>query len=138
MSESDHTDKAVALFARFAERHRLRYEIEDDVPVEVLWTFPVQEGLIHSLVLGLQNGDELNFGVSDFWSYFFPFEENAEGFERILDAWMAGEARVAVTGRWGRVLQLRDDGKWRSVYFANRLMPLWRKPLRTIENRPRS
>ena len=86
--------------------------------------------------LGLQNGDELNLGVSDFWSYFFPFEEVAAEFERILDAWVTGEARVAITGPWGRVLQLREGGRWKSVYGDNRILPVWREPKHTVQNRP--
>jgi hypothetical protein len=43
----------------------------------------------------LQNNDELNFGVSGFWSYFFPFPKVAVKFEEILDAWIEGRARIA-------------------------------------------
>lgn len=136
MSGNDYTREAEALFTRFAERHQLSYEIEHDAPVELLWTFPVQVRLAFPIILGLQNCDELNFGVSDFWSYFFPFEKAAAQFERILDAWVTGEARVAVTGSRGRVLQLWEKGRWRSVYGANRILPVWRRPKRTIENRP--
>ncbi len=132
----DYTEQAEALFTRFAQRHGLSYEVETDVPMEVCWILPAQEKLSLPLTLGLQNLDELNFGVSDFWSYFFPFERAAERFERILDAWVSGEARVAVTGPWGRVLQLWEDGRWKSVYGANRMFPVWRTPKRTVQNRP--
>ncbi|MDP2046859.1 MAG: Sua5/YciO/YrdC/YwlC family protein [Deltaproteobacteria bacterium] len=37
------------------------------------------------LTLGLQNSDELNFGVADFWSYFFPFDDVAREFGDHLD-----------------------------------------------------
>lgn len=124
------------MFARFAERHGLRYEVDHSAPVEVLWSFPVQNGVTLPIVLGLQNGDELSFGVSDFWSYFFPFEKAAARFEQTLEAWIVGEARIAVTGPCGRVLQVWEDGRWRSVYSANRVLPVWRTPRRTIENRP--
>ena len=136
MSGGDCTKEATALFKRFAGRHGLHYEVERDAPVEVLWNFPVQDGVTLPIVLGLQNGDELNFGVSDFWSYFFPFEQTAERFEQALDAWIGGEARIAVTGPWGRVLQVWESGRWRPVYHANRVLPIWRRPKRTIENRP--
>lgn len=59
-------EQATALFTRFAERHRLTYEVEPDAPIEVLWTFPRQDGLSMPVTLGLQNIDELNFGVADF------------------------------------------------------------------------
>ncbi len=136
MGGGDCTEEATALFTRFAGRHGLHFEVEHDAPVEVLWNFPVQNGVTLPIVLGLQNGDELNFGVADFWSYFFPFETAAEQFEQALDAWITGDARVAVTGPWGRVLQVREKGRWRSIYGANRLLPVWREPRRTIENRP--
>ena len=133
----DFTDEAEALFTRFADRHGLIHEVDTGVPMEVCWTFPVQQNLTHPLTLGLQNGDELNFGVSDFWSYFFPFDTVSTSFEAILDAWVSGNARVAITGPWGRVLQVWEGGRWSSVYRANRLLPIWRKPKRTIENRSR-
>jgi hypothetical protein len=131
----DYTQEAEALFARFADRHGLNHEVDADVPMEVCWTFPVQEKLTHPITLGLQNGDELNFGVSDFWSFFFPFETVSGRFESILDAWVIGEARVAVTGPFGRVLQLLEGDRWTSVYRANRMLPIWRTPKRVIENR---
>lgn len=138
MSECDYTNEATKLFTRFAERHDLCYDMDTEAPIELLWTFPVQEGLTFPITLGLQNGDEINFGVSDFWSYFFPFEDTAQQVERVLDAWMIGEARIAITGPWGRVLQLWDHGRWTTVYRANRYLPLWRKPKRTLENMPLS
>lgn len=131
-----HIEEAEALFGRFAERHRLRYEAATDRPVEVLWTFPTQERLSLAVTLGLQNGDELNFGVSDFWSYFFPFRKVADEFERILDAAVLGEARIAITGPWGRVLQIQKGHRWKSVYGAIRILPVWRTPQQIIENRP--
>jgi hypothetical protein len=112
----DHTPAAEALFRRFAERHGLRWTVLE-APVEVLWEFPAQPGLAHAIVLGLQNDDELNFGVGFFWSCFFPFEAQAAGFEATLDAWMRGDARV-VRRRWDDVLELREDGGWRRIYSA--------------------
>jgi len=82
-----YTDEATALFSRFAKRHGLHH-LEIDAPVEVLWEFPIQTGLSLPLTLGLQNNDELNFGVPGFWSYFFPFPRIAEEFESCLDAWL--------------------------------------------------
>ncbi len=131
----DYTHEAEALFQRFADRHSLTYMIEV-APMEVCWTFPEQRKLSLSVTLGLQNLDELNFGVSDFWSYFFRFERVADQFERILDAWVGGDARVAVIGPIGRILQVRDGRRWKSVYHANRFLPIWRPALRTVRNDP--
>ena len=137
MGKRDHTREAEALFQRFAERHDLSYIIEA-APIEVCWTFPEQSKLSLPVTLCLQSGDELNFGVADFWSYFFPFQDVAEEFECILNAWVRGEARVAILGPVARVLQVRDEGRWKSVYHANRLLPIWRPPIRTIRNHPSS
>ena len=136
MAIEGYTSEATRLFERFAQRHGFRYEVERNAPIDLLWTFPTQDGLVHPIVLGLQNRDELNFGVDDFWSYFFPFQASAARFERIINAWVIGEARVAVTGRKGRVLQLWDDEKWLTVYSANRLLPYSGEPNQTVENRP--
>lgn len=138
MSRTDCTAEAEALFRHFAERHGLSFEVETGVPMELCWTFPEQARLSLPLTLGLQNVDELNFGVGDFWSYFFPFKEVADQFERILDAWVKGEARVAIVGRKGRILQIRDGKRWKSVYHANRLLPIWRPVLQTVQNEPSS
>jgi hypothetical protein len=137
MARRDYTAEAEALFGRFAERHGLTYDVETGVPMEVCWTFPVQPKLSMPLTLGLQNCDELNFGVSDFWSYFFPFQNVANEFERILDAWVAGEARVAITGVRSRLLQVREGARWKTVYGANGcLFPFRWKPFRLVRNEP--
>lgn len=89
------------------------------------------------ITLGLQNEDEMNFGVSDFWSYFFPFEDVVEDFERILDAWMRGEARVAKTGWRSRMLQVRKGERWETVYGANGcLFPFRWTPFSFVANEP--
>ncbi len=131
---TDYSEEAAALFARFAERHRLVYSVEPDAPIEVLWEFPEQQGLSFPVTLGLQNGDELNFGVADFWSSFFPFERSASTFERALDAWVAGDARIVRVALGGRALQLCDGGQWKTIYRANCLLPVPRNPKRTITN----
>jgi hypothetical protein len=102
----------------------------------VLWTFPAQNRLYHPLTLGLQNLDELNFGVSDFWSYFFPFDRAIAEFERLLDAWVSGQARILVTGRRGRVLQRLDGDEWTTVYQAGRILPFRGVPKIVIQNEP--
>jgi len=139
MERRDYTAKAEALFRRFAERHALSYSITPDAPIEVLWTFPEQPKLTMPLTLGLQNGDELNFGVGDFWSYFFPFDAVEEKFERALDAWVCGDARIAIGRGWGRKLQVREGKEWTTTYGANGcLLPLPFKPVRFLTNRPAS
>lgn len=134
----DYTREAEALFSRFAERHGLSFEVDTLAEMEVCWTFPKQNKLSMPLILGLQNGDELNFGVGDFWSYFFPYERVAQRFERILDAWVAGEARVAIMRGQGRLLQIREGDDWKAAYGANGcLFPFRRWPRGFVQNDPK-
>jgi hypothetical protein len=119
MVNADRTAKAERLFQEFAKRHGLRFEPDAEAPIEVCWTFPVQPGLSIPITLGLQNLDELNFGVGEFWSYFFPFDDVAARFEELIDAWTEGDARVAMTGRSSGWLQIRDGASWKTVYSAN-------------------
>ena len=135
METRDYTREPEALFHCFADRHGLFYRVEAE-PMEVCWTFPEQPKLSLPVTLGLQNSDELNFGVDDFWSYFFPFERVEGKFERILDAWVRGDARVAIVGPIARILQVRNGWRWKSVYHANRFLPIWRPAFRTIRNDP--
>ena len=132
----DCTDEATALFTRFVERHGFTHEVDDQAPVEVMWHIPTQKGLSLPLTLGLQNWDELNLGVDDFWSYFFPFDEVAADFDHVLDKWVAGDARVGITGKRGRVLQVRDGEEWRTVYRVNGLPFLRPKPRSFVYNDP--
>ena len=136
MQEKYIVENAKALFLRFARRHGLSYDIVGNEPMEILWAFPAQDKLALPITIGLQNRDALNFGVSDFWSHFYPFEAAAGPFESLLDSWVVGDARIAVTGPMGRVLQLWGEGRWTSIYRANRFLPFSGKPKRTIENRP--
>jgi len=127
----DYTPEAEVLFARFASKHGLIYEVETGMPM-VCWTFPAQPKLSMPLTLGLQNNDELNFGVWDFWSYFFPFEKIEQEFERILDAWVAGDGRVLVLRGRARLLQVRERENWKTVYRADGVLFLSRRFPRAI------
>ena len=129
----DYTQEAKVLFAAFADRYGLIYDVDEAAPVEVCWRFPVQEHLSVPITLALQNGDEINFCVAEFWSYFFPFPKVAGEFDGILDAWAAGKARV-VTGIWGSSLQVFDAGHWKTVYRAGRFFPAWGRRERLVQN----
>ena len=130
----DFTEEAAALFARFAERYGLQSESDASAPVEVLWRFPQQARLAHPIVLALQNGDELNFGVGEFWSYFFPFDQKVEEFETIINSWVDGNARVTQTSPWAYTLQVKDERGWTDAYSAGQVFPkLRRRPTLTNE-----
>jgi hypothetical protein len=134
MKHGDYTKEAIKLFERFAAKHQLVYEIEDQTEVDLLWSFRVQAKLSRPIMLGLQNGDELNFGVERFWSYFFPFEDVAQRFELILDSWVEGRARIGIVGMGGRILQHKENDIWQIAYSAGIFLPTWRKPKRYFYN----
>jgi hypothetical protein len=95
-----------------------------DAPVEVLWEFPIQPGLHHPIVLCLQNNDELSFGVNEFWTYLFPFPDKSAFFERIIDAWVEGRARIVPHPGWllqTLELQILENGVWAEAYSARSL-----------------
>ena len=92
------TADAEELFSRFAGRHQLSYRVVTDAPIEVCWRFPEQSALRLPITLALQNIDELNFGVGNFWSYFFPYPRVSANFEATLDAWVEGRARIILGG----------------------------------------
>ena len=131
----DCTRPAQAIFADFAARHDLAFTAAVGTPMELLWDFPEQPGLAHPITLCLSNGDELSFGVGDFWSYFFPFADVKDLFEAVLDAWMEGRARIAVYRGRKRTLEMREGEGWRVAYTANP-NPLRRQPVRYLINRP--
>ena len=134
-AQRDFTVEATALFARFATTHGLNHAMVD-APVEVLWEFPVQAKLSHRIVLGLQNNDELNFGVGNFWSYFFPFADKESEFEYLINSWIEGKARIVP--KPGLIVQrfelqvLERDG-WRVAYDAGSLS-LQKPPLVVLAN----
>ena len=128
----DYTPQATTLFSRFAERHGLAYQAVD-APVEILWEFPEQVGLSLPMTLGLQNNDELYFGVPGFWSYFFPFPKVASEFEQVLDAWVEGRARIARRGLTSRLQVPIGNGTWSTVYTARGHLT-WDHPSEFIQN----
>lgn len=123
----DYSPEAEALFGRLAQRHGLRFEVDTTAPMEVFWTFPEQDRLSLPVVLALQNNDELNFGVGDFWSYFFPFDKVAEEFEGAINAWVVGRARIAGISPWTDALQVKCDETWQTVYRATGLLPRFKR-----------
>ena len=133
------TDEAVDLFTRFSLRYGLSYDVVD-APIEVCWKFPVQEKLIYPLTLGLQNLDELNFGLPGFWSFVFPFPDVAKKFENWIDAWAVGEARVVHRRRLLKFssvskLEVFTAGDWSAVAEYRALGGIsWPHPNFVIQN----
>jgi hypothetical protein len=129
--------EATALFAGFAQRHGLTYIEERDAPIEVLWRFPVQTKLSHKIALGLQNNDELNLGVCEFWSFLFPFPKVSGDFAQMIDAWVEGRARIVRRQRFLRPLstsrfEIHDGKEWRVAY--RQYGGGWSRPESIIQN----
>lgn len=117
---TNHKLDAERLFTDFAKRHSLNIIKEDSDEMEVLFIVPIQDRISFELVLGLQNGDEINIGINEFWSYFFPFASVETHVARILNGLATGDIRMATYRQLGRDIS-RDleeltTGVWTRVY----------------------
>lgn len=119
---TDNAGDAEALFRDLARRHSLAIEKVDEPNVELLMRVPPQPGLSFELTLGLHNGDELNIGIGEFWSEFFPYQNKRQLVSDALDALVAGDCRLAIHTQLGgvvkRVLEQRVNGVWQPIYTA--------------------
>jgi hypothetical protein len=129
MKTGDNTSAAIELFARFAARHGLTYNVRD-TPPDPYWLFPVQPGVSLPFGLGLRGRDELNLEVEDFDTYIFPFESEQSYFEKIIDSWVRGEARIVekyTVFRRTLELQLLESGRWVLGYGGVRTFGIFPK-----------
>jgi hypothetical protein len=121
----DYTADAEKLFRDFAARHSFLIEKLDNPNVELLMRIPIQSGISFELILGLQNEDELNIGIGEFWSYFFPFEHVRKQVDAALDGIASGECRIATHRQFGRSVKIelerRSGSTWVLIYSANKL-----------------
>ena len=69
-------------------------------------TIPAQPGLDFDIVLGLQNRDELNIGVGNFWSYFFPVEGGLDHVVEIIRALVTGSGWLKEFRQFGRLVKI--------------------------------
>ena len=125
-----------AAFAEFARRHRLHLRWRDDVPLEVVCTFPVQPGLSLEVSLGLEKGTIHCWGEG--WDLpaadlHHPDSGLPGDLEEALDALVEGWGRVLIrtaykasTPFWVS-LQVCRDGRWRTIRRRTGLPfpPLW-------------
>lgn len=136
---------ARAAFIDLAQRHHLDLQWPDDVPYEVVCTFPVQEGLSLAITLALEKGSVHCWG--DGWTLDGATPgspdvglpaELVEG----LDALIGGSGRLLVrtayrdTSPFWTSLQVQRNGRWRTVrnQWDIPILPLWRRTI--IENEP--
>ena len=103
------------IFARFPNLQVI--ENKDD-PVEISYTFPVQEGLKYKVWLCLQNNDELHLGVENFWVSWFScaYEEVVQKYEDAVIKFLSGENRIVEYYNGKRcakaILQRFENGEW--------------------------
>ena len=64
--------------------------------VELSIDIPVQPGLTYAVHLNLQNGDELHFGVGNFWLEWFPCTDpsRVEAYIDAVSGYLSGRYRI--------------------------------------------
>lgn len=133
-------DDAETLFRAFASRHGLLIEKVEQKQVELLMTIPKQKGLSFELTLGLQNGDEVNIGLKELWSYIFPYPSVKAHVEKLLDGIVTGETRLATKRQFGRTvsrtLEYLDGGTWHTGYteICGFAIPLFKTKIECFSN----
>ena len=127
-----------AAFIDLAQRHRLNLQWRDDVPFEVVCTFPVQPRLSFSITLALEKGSIHCWG--DGWALDGAAPGNPEiglpaDLAEGLEALIAGSGRLLVrtayrdTSPFWTSLQVQRNGRWRTVGYQAGIpiLPLWRR-----------
>ena len=97
-------------------------------PVEISIVIPVQPGLKHKIWLGLQNNDELSFGVSHLQVEWFPCTDNSrvEGYIAAVTGFITGEWRIVEHFRGDRCIKAQlqkplRDGRWKTEATHSKL-----------------
>ena len=135
---------AGAAFAEIARRFPSLQMVENqDDPVEISITMPVQPGLSQKLWLCLQNEDELGVSVGrHLYIEFFPCTK-PDRVEKYLDAvtgFLSGRYRVLEYYRgstcYRAQLQKPEGDRWRTVAnWATIWIPLWfKKTVKELRN----
>ena len=122
MGVDAHLRIARSAFAEIAARFPHLHMVEDvDAPVELSITIPVQPGVQHQVQLGLQNSDELHFGVSHFWLEWFPCSKQSRvsDYVEAVSGYLSGTYRILEFHTGARcvkaLLQAPVAGSWRTV-----------------------
>lgn len=128
---TEYTQEALDMFHAIAKEHGCAIDVQLEKPVEVLCELSRTDSP-NNVVLGLQNGDELNFGVHDFWSFFFPYNDVKSLFRSAVSGWFHGRSRLVYFFRGNRLLKIElqvkmKDGGWQRIYTDARtvLLPQW-------------
>ena len=129
-------------FEELAARFPTLSRVEDqETPVTISVTIPVQEGVRQSVWLGL-DGDELHFCVGRFSVQWFPCtdEEVVRQYVEAVSGYLSGSSRVLEHLQGGRCvkaeLQVPADDGWRTIGVWSRLhLPMpWKRTVREVRN----
>ncbi|MBM4152178.1 MAG: hypothetical protein FJ220_01470 [Kiritimatiellaceae bacterium] len=109
-------------FARIASQFpTLQLIRENDAPVELAYTIPVQPGVKQEIHLNLQNIDELHFSVGHFWLEWFPCTEPkmVENYVEAVCGYLSGTYRIVEHFRGqtcirAELQQPTEDG-WKTI-----------------------
>src|SRR6266545_5633808 len=119
-------EEARRLFIGFAERYALTYSDKELPDGDLDFKFLPQSGLLFSIWLALQNGDELHIQMDDFNSTYYPCTEPEvrRQFEESVNGLLSGQWRImSHVHSWGMLratLQRPDGDAWRDVRHYTR------------------
>jgi len=105
-SGEDNIESALKLYRTLASKHGLSFSEEANADGDVFLVFPKQNNLMFCMTLGLQNGDEANIGINDFWSYIFPYQDNTGFLEETIEGLVSGTHYVTEYKQFNRVIKL--------------------------------
>ena len=130
MSPPDTEVIARSVFAEIAKRFPSLQMIENqDDPVEISITMPIQPGLSHKVWLCLQNGDELGFQAGHFYCEWFPCTKSnrVDGYLDAVIGFLSGKYRILEHYKGTRCyraqLQKPEGDSWLTV--ANWSRGIW-------------
>ena len=121
-----------------ARRHQLELRWRDDIPLELVATYPVQPGLSLAFSLGLDKGtircwgDGWDLGAADLYR---PDKGLPRDLDYALDALIEGDGRIVTCTPMGAAspfwtaLQVKQEDHWNTVRRQTGLPwpPLWRR-----------
>ena len=123
-------NESTNLFVEIATKQKLKYEIKNDVNIEVLVELGKQPNLKFNILLCLQNNDELWFYIENLYFCIFPFEEVKNEFSSAVNGFISGNYRILKSYqynlnypfRWS--LQEYKNNEWKNVLTTNKFLKI--------------
>lgn len=118
-------------------------EKNENDPVELSITIPLQNGIKQKIWLCLQNDDELHFQVGNFQLSWFPCtdESKVKSFIDSVAGYISGKYRIYEHYRGERCvkaeLQIPSNGLWKTIGTSGPLFSLpipWKKTYEDLRN----